>query len=73
MRIKDAEILFEKINKTVEERTFFFNTKPDESKKYSEKSKVTKRPKDFEGDEEKENHEEFEKAEDTVKLKVKYF
>ena len=70
MRIKDAEILLEKINKAVEERIFFFNTKTEEIRKNAEKPKIIKRAKDLEGDEEKENQEDFEKIEDTIKFKV---
>jgi len=38
MRIKDAEILLEKINKAVEERIFFFNTKTEEIRKKRRKT-----------------------------------
>lgn len=72
MRIKDAEVIFEKINKNVEERTLFYNFRFDELKKHQDRNKV-KRAKDMEGDEEKDNQDDLDKAEDTIKQKVNKF
>ncbi len=73
MRIKDAETVFEKINKSVEERTYFYSLRPEDMKRLLEKPKVSKRSKELEGDEEKENQEDIDKAEDTTKMKVIFF
>ena len=72
MRIKDAEVIFEKINKNVEERTLFYNFRFDELRKHQDRNKI-KRPKEFEGDEEKDNQDDLDKAEDTIKQKVNLF
>lgn len=70
LRIRDAEIVFEKINKSVEERTYFYSLRPEDMKRLVEKPKMSKRAKELDGDEEKENQEDIDKAEDTTRMKV---
>ena len=71
VRIKDSELILERINKNVEERASFYNFKQDGHKKHVDKvARAVKKVKDNECDDEKDEHDELEKAENTIKIQV---